>query len=237
MKVSGRSLVQALLVAVWLGPVATARPAAAQVTRDTVTARAAPDTVAADTTPPLPRRISPRGAMLRSVTLPGWGQAAVGSHTRGGVFFTVAGTSWYMLLRTLGRLGQIRQVEDRLVGLATDSLNQLIAMDTAAARRLSDPLRFDAAVDSFPGLATARGLVDARRQQRQDWITYTLFLTLMSGVDAYVNAHLKDFPTSIATEARRDGSFAVTVRVPWSWSGGPPRPVPASAAASASRRR
>ncbi|MGH7555350.1 MAG: hypothetical protein ACREMQ_20295, partial [Longimicrobiales bacterium] len=61
-------------------------PAAAQ---DPVVVR---DTVAQDTL----RGPSPRGAFLRSLLIPGWGQASVGSYTRGGIFFAIQSTSGYM---------------------------------------------------------------------------------------------------------------------------------------------
>lgn len=180
--------------------------------------------------------ISPRNAMIRSFLLWGWGQASVGSYTRGGVWFSMEASTIYMMFRTLTRLNQAKDLEDRVVTFATDSLNNLIATDSLEAERLSDPDVFDAAVEEGPGVATARKLVSARTQQRQDWITYAIFFTLMSGVDAYVNAHLYDFPTTIATEARRDGSVALSVQVPLpAWLGGS-RPRPATGSSRAIRR-
>jgi len=201
-----------------------ARPAGAQVVPEI------PPELQDSTTP---GRLSPRGAMFRSFLVPGWGQAAVGSYMRGGVFFTIEGSSWYMLLRTLARYNQARDVRDRVEQLAVDSLNSLIAMDSAAAERLSDPSAYAAAVSNAGGVIRSRALVNSRRQQRQDWITYTLFFTLMSGVDAYVNAHLRDFPVDISSRARSDGSLAVSLRVaPPPWLGGTRR-GPASAASPA----
>ena len=70
-----------------------------------------PDTLAADSTR---RGITPRGAMFRSIVIPGWGQAAVGSYTRGGIFFAIRSSSYYMLFRTIGRLNESRDIERRL---------------------------------------------------------------------------------------------------------------------------
>ena len=201
-----------------------------------------PDSARAETTPADSSSggISPRGAMLRSTIVPGWGQAAVGSWKRASVFFALRGTSAWMIFKTLGRLDEARGVERRLVGLATDSLNALIASDSLEAERLSDPLLFAAAVDSFPGLENTRGLVRAREQQRQDWIAYAIFFTLLDGVDAYVNAHFRDFPVSIDTAPTAGGGGRLTLTVPVPWGGARPERRPTSAIAGfrpESRRR
>jgi hypothetical protein len=169
-----------------------------------------PDTAAADTL----SGPSPRSAFIRSLLVPGWGQASVESYTRGGVFFALQATSGYMLFRTIGRVHEARDREDRRVSIAVDSLETLMAEDTAAARRLSDPVAFQAAIDDDPDVAAARALVTSRRRHRQDWITYTLFFTMMSGVDAYVTAHLRGFPAELSGEPRPDGSFAFGLTVP-----------------------
>jgi Family of unknown function (DUF5683) len=214
----------------------------AQVVSDTTQTEflQAPDTVRQ-------RSISPRGAMFRSFLLPGWGQAAVGSYFRGGVWFSVEATSVYMLLRTIGRLNQVEDTEARLVAFVTDSLNGVIEESTKLRHlvvqggstrgfELADTTTtaFEDAIAADSSVAIARKLIDARRQQRQDWITYTLFFTLLSGVDAYVNAHLKDFPTSIATELRRDGTLGLSVHLPLPGLLGGTSGVPASVPARAS---
>jgi hypothetical protein len=214
-----------LLIAA-LAAVAAGGPAAAQrpVPPDTL---AAMDTLVADT---VDDRISPRAAFIRSLLVPGWGQASVGSYGRGAVFFAIQGTSTYMLLRTIARLGQARAVENRVVGIITDSINQAIARDTMADACMADPARCDAArslaadtvafetaVGQEESVARMRGLVESREDQRQDWTTYLLFFTLMGGVDAYVNRHLQDFPADVVTTTRPGGRYTVGLRV---WVGG-----------------
>lgn len=187
------------------------------------------DTAAADTTS-ADLGISPRGSMLRSLVVPGWGQATVGSYHRGAVFFALRGSAAYMLFKTLRKLDSARAVETRIVGLATDSLNALMAMDSAAAARLSNPLAFQEAVDSFPGLERMRGLVGSREQQRQDWIAYTIFFTLLDVIDAYVNAHFRDFPVSIESAPTPGGGGLFRFRIPvgWGGAGNARRPTPAA---------
>jgi hypothetical protein len=48
----------------------------------------------------------------------------------------------------------------------------------------------------------------------QDWIAYTLFFTLASGVDAFVAAHLADFPADIETGRRPDGATELRISIP-----------------------
>jgi hypothetical protein len=162
--------------------------------------------------PPIPTELSslegrpsPRGAMLRSFALPGWGQASYDRYFRGGVYFMGHGGNAYMVLKTIARLGEARDmarrredaVEARLVaeGHAADSIPDLVAADPAVRR--------------------IRGLVSAREEQREDWIALGLFWVLVSGIDAYVTAQLADFPATIGatTDGRTLGIFvSVPVR-------------------------
>lgn len=197
-----RTLLGSLLVGLVMGG-----PAAAQ---EPVLA---PDTmVIADTIPSgFP---SPRGAFFRALAVPGWGHVHVGEHTRGAVYFTLQSTSLFMLVKTLRRLDDVQDRDDRLTRLATDSLAAAIAADTALARTLEDPEAYEAALLGYPGLQNTRSLARARRQQRQDWITYTLFFTFAAAIDAYVTAHLKDFPADITAQPGNNGSLSVGVSVP-----------------------
>lgn len=171
------------------------------------------DTISADTgsvaEPP-----RARDAMIKSMLVPGWGQASVGATRRGGVFFGIQSTSWYMLLRTIGRLGEAKQIEDAQADLVGDSLRMAMEDDEELREELSEPAAFNAAVEEAERVVDARGLVDARRQQRQDWIAYTLFFTFASAVDAYVAAQLSDFPVELDTGRRADGGFSIGARVP-----------------------
>ena len=160
------------------------------------------------------RRITPGKAFYRSLLIPGWGQASVGAYVRGGTFFALQSASAYMLLRTISRLRDAQDMEPRRVAMATDSLIELSRQTPADSIRLSDPIRFQAAVDSTPGVRRVRNLIGARKEQRQDWITYMLFFTLASGVDAFVAAHLANFPGSIDATPRMGGGANLEVRLP-----------------------
>jgi hypothetical protein len=160
---------------------------------------------------------SARSALLRSLVLPGWGQAKVGSYTRGGIYFGIGATSWFMLLKTIGKLDEARDRASAQRGFVIDSLHFALLSDPALRDQLS-PLRnrdaFDAAVDADERVANADLLVAAREQQRQDWIAYTLFFTFLNAVDAYVAAQLSDFPADFDVEGRTDGGVSLRVQLP-----------------------
>jgi len=198
-------VVRCLIVSIMLAA-AAATATAAQVPVRLDSIAAAPETDTA--------RVSPRTAFIRSLLVPGWGQFSVGSYKRGAVFIALQGTSAFMVVRTQVRVNEAKDLVAERTVAAVDSLNQLIETDTAAARRLSRPGAFQAAVDSTPGVRRARGLVESRRNQRQDWVTYLIVSTLASGVDAFVSAHLADFPAEIEPEARPDGSAALKFTIP-----------------------
>ena len=53
-----------------------------------------------------------------------------------------------------------------------------------------------------------------KRQQEQDWITLIVFDHLMSGLEAYVSAHLYDFPGDLQMQTLPDGRMGVGVTLP-----------------------
>lgn len=53
-------------------------------------------------------------------------------------------------------------------------------------------------------------LVESRTRQREDWIVLSVFLALMSGVDAWIGAHLHDFEPELVPP--EDGSAGVELR-------------------------
>lgn len=168
------------------------------------------DTTAQDTA----RRPTPGKAFYRSVLIPGWGQLSVGAPRRAYTFMALQGTSYFMLAKTLKKLGEAEDLSREREAAARDSLNALMARDTVARRRLSDTTVYEAAIDTTTLVRRTRGLVVSRKQQRQDWITYTLVTTLASGIDAYVAAHLQNFPARVDAEPRIDGALELSVAIP-----------------------
>jgi hypothetical protein len=160
---------------------ALAAPLRAQVTPpDTARRDTARAVVPADTARPAPRRaepdtarpqynITPRGAFLRSLVLPGWGQSEIGSPERGVIYFALEAGSLFMVLKSQRKLNEAEDREDILI--RTGQLQE----------------------------GRTSGLVRARRAQREDWIALSVFWLFFAGADAFVGAHLRDFDASVET--------------------------------------
>jgi hypothetical protein len=153
--------------------------------------------------------LSPLGAFLRAVALPAWGHSAIGSYRRG-AFYTVAeaGTIW-MLLKTASR----RSAARRTVAEREAVVRAQVILDNPGAANL-DQLVEDA-LEADPLVADARGLVIAREGQFEDWVAMGIFLTFLSGADAFVSQHLRDFPDPIElnVSSTPDGGVEVGARV------------------------
>jgi len=54
----------------------------------------------------------------------------------------------------------------------------------------------------------------AKLQEREDWITILVFNHLMSGLEAYVSAHLYDFPGDLQLQALPQGGMRFGVTLP-----------------------
>jgi hypothetical protein len=164
--------------------------------------------------------MSPRAAFIRSMVIPGWGQSAFGAYTRGGIYFAGWTGNWFMNFKNHVRLNEARNRLDLRTAQVRDSL--IFSPPEPGAPPNPDSMR---AVLDTTGLllATVRqdpigsdlqGLVSSREQQREDWIAWSLFWILASGIDAYVTAHLADFPATIELEPNLDRSVSVRVDVP-----------------------
>ena len=156
-----------------------------------------------------PLDISPGGAFLRALVFPGWGHAAIGSHTRGAVYFGAQATTVYTLLRTRVRVGE---AQDRV------RFREDVLLDRLADEGVTDPELIQERLDSDPALGELRSLLDARKEQQEDLVAFGIFLLFLSGADAYVSAHLARFPDPLELEARTapDGTATLDVglRIP-----------------------
>lgn len=198
------------------------------------------DTILQDTIPSIPRPpepIAPRvvqdsvapttpgAAFIRSLVLPGWGQAEYDAYFRGSVYFAGWVGNWFMNFRNFARLNDVRerldlrrdQIEASLVASSTNP-------DSMRAQIDSFPDIMDTAVREDPVAGDLLLLEDARVQQREDWIAWSIFWLLASGVDAYVTAHLSDFPAEVDIRPTRGGSMTLQVGVPWGPGRGLDRP-------------
>lgn len=169
-----------------------------------------PDSARSDTV-----GVSPGGAFLRSLLVPGWGHAAVGSYTRGGFYFVTAGGTFWMVYKTARFLGAARERVGAVESLVESGLRD---------RGITSPDSITTALENDPRVAAARDLEEVRSQQREDWIAFGVFWLLLNGADAFVSAHLADFPEPIEVETSGapggGGRLEVKVSVPL---GGRPR--------------
>ena len=135
---------------------------------------------------------SPGGAFLRAVLLPGWGHASIGSYTRGAFYFAAEATTGILLARTLRRLARARDA------LAVEEQWRTEALLSSGTPADSIP----ALLDEDETLDGARGLVESRSKQIEDWVAVGIFLVFLSGADAFVSAHLQDFPAPLSADVR-----------------------------------
>jgi hypothetical protein len=62
--------------------------------------------------------------------------------------------------------------------------------------------------------STGSASEDAKLQEREDWLAVLVFNHLMSGLEAYVSAHLYDFPGDLQMRPLPQGGMGVGVTLP-----------------------
>jgi hypothetical protein len=155
---------------------AAARPAAAQQP-----APAPADTARVDGDDPVR---SPRDAFLRSLVVPGWGQAWVGAPVRGGVYFAMEAGALWMTYKSRQKLREARLEEQWLRESGQLPLGQ-----------------------PYP-------LARAREDQVEDWLTLSIFFLFFAGADAFVSAHLADFGERVGGGPMPGGGVQMQARIP-----------------------
>ena len=152
--------------------------------------------------------VSPRGALIRAMLVPGWGHVSIGAHTRGGFYFALEALTAYTFVRTQIRLGEARE---------RAGLREGILRARLAAEGVVEPTEVDQRLEADEPLQGLRALVESREGQREDLIAWSIFLIFLTGADAYVSAHLSGFPTPIEMEAAAtpDGRAEVMLRIPF----------------------
>jgi hypothetical protein len=143
--------------------------------------------------PRSPGRVSPAGALVRSMVIPGWGQAVAGSPGRGAFYFTVQSLGVWMILKTSKTLGSASDIL---------AMRRLDASERLSVDPLVDPADLAAAIEADLGVMSGLELVEIRRQQREDWLAFGLFFLLLGGADAFVAAHLAGFPDPLEVAIR-----------------------------------
>ena len=131
--------------------------------------------------------IRPKTALLRSLIVPGWGQASLDRGTAGATYFALEAGSIAMLIFAKNEL--------------------------RVARRAAQDSTFidDSTRGPPPELG---GRVRLRKAQVEDWAALIFFTHLFSAADAFVSAHLWDVRVQVhgGQEMRSAG---VTATIPW----------------------
>jgi len=152
--------------------------------------------------------VSPRGAFVRALLVPGWGHAAIGSYTRGGFYFALETATAYTFIRTRVRLSEARE---------RAALRETLVRARLAEEGVTDAAAIETRVEADQVLQGFEDLVSSREGQQEDLVAWGIFLLLLTGADAYVSAHLRDFPTPIEleTSAAADGRPEIRFRIPF----------------------
>jgi hypothetical protein len=135
--------------------------------------------------------VSPGGAFLRSLLVPGWGHAVTDAHFRGAFYVAAqSGTAW-MLGKSIARRREARRFRLTELELARERLQ-------AAGITQPDTLRLLSEQD--PRVEAWDGLIEARDQQVEDWAALGIFLLLLGATDAFVAGHLMDRPEPLSLD-------------------------------------
>lgn len=153
-------------------------------------------------------RPTPGGAFLRSLLVPGWGQASSGAYGRAAVYFLAQAGNVWMAYKT----NSLRNTARRSQQLLEDAKTAELLRAGFAPEELEEELAADPRIEDIRLLATARD------EQMEDWIALTVFFVFFGGADALVSAHLADFPVPLTVEPVAGPSgmaFEVGVSLPW----------------------
>jgi hypothetical protein len=164
-----------------------------------------PDPAAALTEDGLPLdAVTPGGAFLRSLVVPGWGHLASDSPTRGAFYVAAQTGSFWMIVKSFAQ----RRSAERFRESAREVVQAELRLQGVES---PDSLRVLS--DQDPRVADWDELRDTRSQQVEDWVTLGVFFTLLAAADAYVAAHLSDFPEPLAIQMTPWEGRGVEVRV------------------------
>jgi hypothetical protein len=185
-------LIAALLASVPAGAAAQAADSAAAGVRTRVTR---------DTT--MLVSVTPRGAFLRSLLIPGWGQTKLDRGTAGAAFVLTEAIAVTMIIKSKRQLDRAKDARGDSIVIGFER-----ASDGSVVR---DPGGNPVLVFEPDPLA---GRTRSRRQQLEDWIAILAFNHLFSGADAFVAGHLGDIPRRVSMRPTPDG-VELSARIAW----------------------
>jgi hypothetical protein len=153
------------------------------------------DTVRAEVVP-VPTRppISPRRAFLRSLLIPGYGQIALDRSVAAGIFAFVEVSALGMARRSALNLREAKRAP-------RDSIVDRYEIDPLTGAPVVDPETGQPRPVAFRTVGL-RDRIKARRTHYEDWIAVLIFNHFFAAADAYVAAHLWDFPARVSFDPR-----------------------------------
>ena len=155
---------------------------------------------------PTTASVSPGGAFLRAVLVPGWGHVSIGANARAGAYFAIESAVAYGIIRTRRRISE---------AASRANFRELLLREDLTTKGITDPNQIKNALESDATLADLKSLGESRSDQQEDLVAFGLFLLFLSGADAFVSAHLKDFPDPIAIEGgpTNDGRLEIGLKL------------------------
>jgi hypothetical protein len=151
--------------------------------------------------------ISPRSAFFRSLLLPGYGQIGLDRSVAAGVYALTEAVAVGMARKSVLDLREAKRAP-------IDSTVASYRRDPATGQPLTDPETGQFIPESFV-FNDLGGRVRARRTHLEDWIAVLIFNHLFSAADAFVAAHLWDFPAQVGASVVPGREARITASIPW----------------------
>ncbi len=159
--------------------------------------------------------ITPGGAFVRSLILPGWGHAATGAHFRGAFYVAAQSGAVWMLSKSLSGHREARRMRDQEIRAVRGQLR---------ASGIVQPDSLRVLTNQDPRVGDWEDMVERRSEEVEDWIAATLVIILLQAVDAFVAGHLMDHPEPLSMDISpgMTGGWELSVsmdprrvRLPW----------------------
>ena len=121
-------------------------------------------------------------------------------------YFAIESAVAYGIIRTRRRISE---------AASRANFRELLLREDLTTKGITDPNQIENALESDATLADLKSLGESRSDQQEDLVAFGLFLLFLSGADAFVSAHLKDFPDPIAIEGgpTNDGRLEIGLKL------------------------
>ena len=151
--------------------------------------------------------ISPRAAFVRSFFLPGYGQAGLERTMSAGVFALTEVIAVGMLRKSQRDLREAR-------GAPVDSTVLSWQRDPSTGQLILNP-ETGQPIPAEYTISDITGRVRARKTHVEDWVAILIFNHLFAAADAYVAAHLWDFPARVGATITPEREARVSASIAW----------------------